>query len=546
MADETGGTASGRVAGQWKWFVIGAVVLIGAATLWLSWFQTGVPVDQLVQQAQAQLAQGHHQQAKDLADKALSRAPDSATALLIAAEATTKLGRYDEALQFYERIPNEGVAESAAGLFGSGELLRHQGHLSSAEERFRHALALNPNYLLAHYRLAFVLGVTGRRWESVPHLLELIKQNRADVPDLLLLGDVERIVDERGHLQFCRRAAPRDPLPLLGLARIALAENRKREATELLKKVVAADPNLTEAQARLGWVLIDASLADASSADASSSDASSSDASSSDASSADAFFEWHEQLPPRVESHPGIWIVCGVWTSNRGQEDVAIRCYLEAVSRDPDVRQANYQLGQLLHSTGKPELAEPFLKRAELLQKLSIVLDGLYFNQNDTVGMEKAAVLTESLSRMWEARAWSQAALTRNPQLGWARQRIARITPALRPDVPRTLAAGNPALQTDLSSYPLPDWSTADSENRPVTPESPTADHVRFNDLAAAAGVQFSYFNGADPATPGARIVETAGPTSISRKAVPGHLTRASVNTATGCFATWARDSLKM
>ena len=60
------------------------------------------------------------------------------------------------------------------------------------------------------------------------------------------------------------------------------------------------------------------------------------------------------------------------------QYDTAIRCYGEALRRDPNQMQANYQLAVLLHQRGDDDCASAFQQRAEqlamLVRTLSMIL----------------------------------------------------------------------------------------------------------------------------------------------------------------------------
>ena len=471
-----------RVLGFW----IGGALLLCAGIAVLYFRGTANPPHKMLGEARRAMARNEYARAEELARRILVRRPHDGWALLVAAEAAIQQQHPDAALEYYQSIPDDGSEPSVFGLFGAGELLCHQGRLTDAESKLRRALERNPHYQLAHFRLAFLLGITGRRWESIPHHFELVRSRQFSAETLLMLGDMERVVNEDELLKSCRQTAPDDPLPRLGLARLALATNRLQEAAELLENVVAAIPDEIEAQARLGMLLLETGRAQ-------------------------DFSSWQRRLPGAALDHPVVWVVFGRWFLEHHDPRTAARCFWEAVVRDPDDRLANYRLGQVLNELEKKEQATPFLKRAELVQHLATVLDGLFHNQHDAASMHKAAILTESLGRVWETWGWARLALADDQTLDWARQTVARLEPQLQPDLPRTLPAHNPALQVDLSSYPLPDWkrdsgaaSSQPHDRRGLVP-------VRFTDVAAEAGIEFVYFNSPDPSTRGARIFETTG-----------------------------------
>ena len=447
---------------------------------------TARSADRLLAEARRQLAMGRYREAETLAGQALARRPHDGWPLIVAAEAAASQKHLDAALEYYLQVPDDCSPASVSGQFGAGEILVHQGRLSDAEQKFRRALAGDPGHLYSHFRLAFVLGISGRRWESVAHLLTVVRSGRFPAEHLVMLGDVERVVDKRQILTWCRQNAPDDPLPLLGQARIALVTNDLAEARRLLERVVAVLPNENEAQARLGSVI-------------------------QETGRDEEFLNWLARLPPAADQHPETWVVRGRWLLAQHELRAAARCFWEAVLRDPDHRQANYRLGTTLAALNDPLRAAPFLKRAEKLEELTTVIGDLYRNHHDKESMRKASLRTESLGRIWEAWGWARLARAEDPTLDWAQQTIARLEPLLRPDLPRTLPELEPARQIDFSAYPLPDWKAP----RPLAAHEPRDEsspvQVRFADVAAEAGIQFVYFNSPDPSNRGTRIFETTG-----------------------------------
>ena len=428
-----------------------------------------------------------------MARQALAREPRNAAALLVAAESASCQKHPDAALEYYLRIPDDGSPAWVSGQFGAGEILVHQGRLSDGEQRLRRALACDPGHLLSHYRLAFVLGITGRRWESVSHLLLLLRSGQFSSENLIILGDVDRAITMGDVLTWCLETAPDDPLTLLGEARVALVSNELPKARRLLERVATLLPNEVEAQVRLGALLLETGQSD-------------------------EYLEWQARLTPAANEHPETWIVRGLWCLQQNDSRTAVRCFWEAVVRDPDHRLANYRLGTTLRAVNAPQEAAPFLKRAEELQHFETIIDGLFRNPGDFELMRQASLVADSLGRLWEAWGWARLALSQDSALDWPREAITRLEPLLSPDLPRTRLENNPARQADLSSY-LPPDRDAPREIAGLQPRiaglQPRIDNsraaIRFADMAAEAGIEFVYFNSPDPSTRGARIFETTG-----------------------------------
>ena len=117
--------------------------------------------------------------AERLAQEILSKQPESCEGLLIAGHAAAGMGHHDDALRCYFRIPDDGSPQSLFGQCLAADMLLFRcGRAREAERRFRGVLERDPNHGLAHERLAVLLDVEGRRWESEPHFLAAFRQGR--------------------------------------------------------------------------------------------------------------------------------------------------------------------------------------------------------------------------------------------------------------------------------------------------------------------------------------------------------------------------------
>lgn len=441
--------------------------------------------------ARNELKHERYATAEALANRVSPESPHHTAALLVAGEAATKLGRLEDGLAYYSRAPDDGSRDAVLAAFSAAEIALNLGKLSQADRNYRLVLRHLPTHTMAHNHLAYLLGATGRRWESASHLLELLRQGQFDVTHLILLGDLERTLDEKQTFALGRRSAPDDPWLLLGLARVAIHENRLDEAERLLRQVVAQVPNDVEAQCRLGGVILERD------------------------SDAD-WQEWNARLPAAADEHPETWICRGGWAQRNGDIRGAARCYWQAICLDPTHRQASYRLGQLLVTLGETAKADVFVARGKELQSLNIVLDELFHSPQHVPSMQRAAQLCESLGRLPEAWAWAQVAQSHDPQLRWPREMIDRLEPKLANEWHRCLPSSNPALLVDLSTYPLPRWnntpdSTLARSSGFAGGPPPATGRIEFADQAAEAGLSFRYFNGHERQIQGARIFETTG-----------------------------------
>lgn len=466
----------------WGLFLLALVVACAVAAIGV--FPIRPTSDQVLKQARLELARGNHQQAETLAVQAAASRDPSPWSLIVAAEAALKTNRYADALGYYQQVPRHVTVVAASADFGEAEMLCHLGRLSESEARLRKLLELDPNNRLAHYRLAFLLNITGRRWDAQTHLLFLVSNQAAEVEHLLLLGNSQRQIEDRALLDATAKLNPADPLPILGAARLALSLNHRDEARALLKSFLERSPGEPEAQVRWGQLLLD------------------------DTDSG-PFVAWSAGISRRTEQHPDAWMLRGLFAQRSRQPQMAARCFWEALRRDPQHQAACHQLGQALAELNRLEEAAVCAERAQWMQQLTVAIDDLFHHRDHVESMRRAALLSLQLGRLWEAASWSSIALSSDDRLDWATQILQQVSPILHPALPQTAPQFDPITRLDLSSYPLPAWS-APSANAANSANLPVAD-IRFIDRAAELGIDFQYENASDDSTQGARIFETTG-----------------------------------
>ena len=451
-----------------------------AAIAWLIWSWSARRPD-FVRQAQDALADGRVGDAQALAARALEASPHSAVALITAGEAASKAGHHQKALSYYGRVPQDSGIDAVVAAGAAGDAAVQLKWLSEAERWFRRVLEHDPNHTVAHRRLAAVLVLSGRRREAAAHFEVLLRQGTIEVDELALLGNVELVFDAPDLIEGFRQAAPKDPLPLLGLARIAIRRNELSKAAGLLRQVIDAAPHLAEAQVSLGRVL-------------------------AETGPAEAFHEWHARISPDLQNEPDLWAARGRWARKTGNVEGAIRCYGEALLRDPNHWRSNHHLSQLLD----PELAEACRLRAERLNDLAEIMLFVHLEGATFDHARKAAELNQQLGRLWEAWAWYRAATLLRPSQQNILQARDGLKRQLTPDLPLTLPSANPVGQLDLSRYPLPEWTSTQPAHR-VVAVSRDQSSVWFADRAASADLDFAYDNGADPSVAGFRTWQSFG-----------------------------------
>lgn len=463
-----------------------AVAVAAALVVWRPWnVEADAPNAPLITQARQALERGEYDQAEHLATK-ISRGDESWVAgQLVAGEAAMKSERFEAAFDYFRSIPRDGSSDAVTAALSTAEVARHLGYLSEAELAYRDVLERVPDHVAAHERMAFLLGVTGRRWESQSHFLFLIRSGAVNLYQLALVGDLERPMEQGDYLRQCAEKAPDDLLVKLGLAFHAVAEGRAREARGLLREVVAEAPEIVAAQAMLGELLVDAED--------------------------EAFAAWHAGLPSAADDSADIWYVRGLWARRHNELSAATRCFWETVRRAPSHRRGSYQLGQVLIAQDD-EAGHVFAARAGKLYDLTGAIDDvLRSDGRNEAAMLRVTELMEELGRAWESFAWAATSAETFPQSAWPRQAIERILPQLGDGTPATLASHNLALRYDYSDLPgvagLID-RLAGTATRAVAADTTSA--IRFEERTDV-GIDLVYDNGGDLSTKGTRMFEQTG-----------------------------------
>jgi thioredoxin-like negative regulator of GroEL len=396
---------------------------------------------------------------------------------------------YERARRLAEELL-ERDSDSSDALRVNAEASLHLGDCADAETSLQQLVKKNDGDLEAHRSLMRLMKMEGRFREIRRHALALLRAGDSGNEFLMVLAAPDGIGMSQPDRQFaesCHRAVPDDPLPMLGIARLALQRTDFKTAQSILREITATTPSNLEAQALRGTVLLQTE-------------------------DADGFVEWHKHLPAGAEKHPEIWFLRGAWARRTGQDRAAVRCFWESIRRDPNHARACFQLSQLLVLADKRDRAKPFADRFKTLEEVS----RLATRGNDSAGgkptaglMDRISMQMEKLGRLWEAVGWCRMAIQYEPQFPGARTRLERLTSRLDGNTPLTPADANPANAVDFSECPLPTVDSSAHRRQSGTPSSNPA--ISFVDRAKSLGLAFRFDNGAEPASGRARMFEFSG-----------------------------------
>lgn len=423
--------------------------------------------------------------AQKLASELVRGDADDALNQLLLAEACSGLQLTDEALKAYHEARPTDPDLQVVKLYGLGNRLFADGRMRDAEPFLREALQRDPEHLEAAGKLAFLLRIQGRIWESMAPVQTLIRGDLFRGDEIHMLGSQMLVIADEDYLRRAAARVPDDSLPVMGAAKLHIFNNELVEAERLVNELLQSADDVIEVQAMKGWLL-------------------------NESTQDEAFLAWNAQLPAGADEHPEIWFVRGQFLMRQQRNAEAARCFIEAVRRSPNHFEATYRLSQVLTGLGQTQAASRAGLRSQELAKVEIAINELSRGKTFEF-MEKAVAQLAKVQRYWEAAALCEMVARVVPdQRDWARTKLRELWPLLELD--HSFDENWISIEgLDPEEFPLPDWlQEVDGRRRPGVGGSTHAS-VAFVENAAEVGIDFTYFSGSSAARGLGHIFETTG-----------------------------------
>jgi tetratricopeptide (TPR) repeat protein len=397
--------------------------------------------------------------------------PDDVLGLALAAKSASEQGLHETAISLFQRLPRD---QGRWEFFAELSLARKYsilGKAAEAERHLRRALELSPDHLEANERLGHLLQVEGRTWESAPHFFAQIQKGKCRGDELLAVAVTERFFRGDEQLeQVDNDAGNPEVVMKLGVARRRLYENRTAEAEGLLRDVIAARPDLGEAQGRLGRIIVDRD-------------------------DVAEFLLWRGGLPEEARDHPEVWFCQGLEARRMGQIEGAAACFLEALIRSPNHLAANVQIASCLERLGRSDAAQEFSRRGELLSELEGLLNLVRGNVDATL-MSQVVTNLGKLGRYWEAAGWCHVMsglTTATEASGKEKRHWLKLARAERgPDAPSRL----PSRLLNRRDFAAPRWPAPPAVAPRESIEQSVEPAWNIVDDAERLGIRFEYYEG--------------------------------------------------
>ena len=437
------------------------------------WVIIGIPLihddeSKILIQAKNEYALQEYSAAMNLVKKILKSDPSHQQALLFAGQTASKLHEYQQAIDYFEQVTPKTSEVAFQKLYGLAERYWMKNQVVKAERYFREAYLLNPTHLPTNRYLSELLYIQGRTWEAIPFLRTRIVQGDFIADQLRMIGSTETsvLVDDF-VVNRSLKAKPEHPIILLGTARIHLLQNRTEQAKKLLLEIVAAHPEIAEAQGRLGQIYALENGSD--------------------------FLVWNRSLSAKMDEHPEIWRARANWARVNKQPRAAIRCFSEVLLRHPYHVTASYELSQLIAEVKGQQAAQVYFERAKELSNLQTLLGELQGNCNFTI-IHQVIEILEKQQRFLEATAWADMALRELNPPAWATTSLQSSRREALLNI-KTVDSRQAGQAQELLGFPLPDWHTRMEDNSHIQMASSRFSLPRFSNEAAEAGINFRYIS---------------------------------------------------
>ncbi len=407
-------------------------------------------------------------------------------AQFILGEMEMNSGRPDAAFHHFDLIRKDGSRASIRASELVGNYYLDNCQLSLAIEHLNYVVQQTPQDSSLRSRLATLLVICRQRARADQHLMKLLQYGRIELKDLVMLTQPHREPPESTFLSRCVSSDQQDPLTSYAVLAKEILQERTPLARDQLRRLLGSHPELAEAQALLGELLLDSAVAE--------------------------FESWQMELPKSVRSHPHVWYVLGMWCRRHGKNEAAIRCLWESVKLDPLYERAVYQLGQVLAPID-PLASAAFQKRAELLHEGAMMTESVLISQGSDVPkfLRFIQILVDT-GRLWEAWAWT-ARLGNDVNLRDLPEHTANAISRVKgSSQPRFATESDLTRIYNFSHFPIPSFEASSSvPNRSPAPSTRSRLPLQFVDEAANTGIDFTYFQSADSHLSSVRIFESTG-----------------------------------
>jgi predicted Zn-dependent protease len=474
-------------------FLLIMAAMLAAVLAMIGWLAVGSwQVRGGIAWARQRMQAGEYAAARDRLSRLSAWCPRDGELEYLLGVCEAELKHPDAAIAAWARIPGGSQARVAAALARGRVLVRGLGQLTDAEAAFRDAARGTESVTIqARWALAELLLWEGRL-DEVRRVLQDISRVAPDdraaaLRELWRLDSVVVPAEELGPvLEQAARRAPDDDRAWLARADLSLRYGRYAEARSWLDRCLLKSPDDPVVwRAVLQWAIASGNVVEA------------------------------RRALPRVPANrltaPEQWSLCAELAAQRKDPDAERRALEHLMAAEPGNTRALDRLAVLAIESGDADRAAALRRRQEEALRDKDRYRRLLIEDRTPVPrdeLHERARLAERLGRWFEAQGWLTAAQERDAGDALTRAALERLVreghraepvPAPGLSLLEILGESGQAAPTATALTP------AAASDKPVAPGRAA---LAFRDDAVAAGLRFTYDNGAAPQHP---ILETVG-----------------------------------
>jgi len=403
--------------------------------------------------------------------------PDDPEIIMTIARCEAGMGRLDDAVATLDAMSKKDSRPRLEAIGQAVDWLIEAKRYDDAEKRLADVISNGGDFAAARRRLAQLLINQGRRIEAAPHLRKLAENGDISEAELYVMN----CWSNPYVYELDPTISGTKGIPPTGLAeaRLLRFDGKLREAEVFATELAAQQPTSTPIAAFRGRLHVD--MGDD-----------------------EGIARWMRDLPAGIEQEPDYWYTLGVFYQLKDNSDVAVRCFLEAVSRDDTDRFFYLALARSLAIVGKPESSAAAIEQHNRLDRSYFIVSEVSRSAQQLA--ELIGVL-QDLGRASEARGWQKIL---------AEKSMDRV---LKDEVEASLADQSGQRDDPLCGLKLEDWPLPirDPAVTPAMTEETSAVYpvgtgtIELRDVASDLGIDFRYLPNRDDDPNQLRMHETVG-----------------------------------
>ena len=386
-------------------------------------FQKRKSRDDLVSEAQEELARKNVDLVHELTEKLLASNPSDWEAIEISAKNLASMDEFVKAADRILEIPADDPNYGEASLRAASKWFSRVGHFYRAIECEQKLQAAYGD-AAAKLRIAKLLCNCGMRAESVEKMREILFEKDLRKQGLNSLVNRSRtfFFPSVGRMNTTGDLLKED----LAEAWYFLENDENESALELSKALVERFPDAAISAFR-GRVLVTTERYS-------------------------EFRQWLLEQPSSLKNQPDFWRAMGTYCERHDQVAWAIRCFGEVVQLDPTDRLTYLSLSKLLNQMGLDENADEAFQRFELLKESHRIGNLVSENQDSPKDWAQLAKTLDALKRPFEALGWrTLEADVLKKEASSSQEARLRILASYQPPDTSWLVCG-----LDLKNWPVP------------------------------------------------------------------------------------------